>query len=265
MFIKPSIVHFKNISVGNYRSIKRFSTSQSLIDNIKINQTFSKLSTPLVADACLRLKVPVRVAPPNIRSLLDGSHVAGRVLPSKHYGSVDIFLEAMRNSQKGDILVIDNGGRDNEACIGDLAALEAKANGLTGIVIWGRHRDTKDLKDIQLPVFSTGSCPMGPERLDKRDLNAFDSATIGSFSVGRQDVVFADADGVLFCSAADVERVLTAATQIYDTERKQAAKVKAGNTLYEQLRFGEYLTKRASNPSLTFRQHLQAIKGSIEE
>jgi regulator of RNase E activity RraA len=45
-------------------------------------------------------------------------HIAGRVLPVRHYGSVDIFLEAMGTAQRGDILVIDNQGRMDEGCIG---------------------------------------------------------------------------------------------------------------------------------------------------
>lgn len=65
------------------------------MDNLDISNAFSELSTPLIADACLRLKLPVRIAPPNIRSLITGSRLAGSVLPVRHYGSVDIFLEAM--------------------------------------------------------------------------------------------------------------------------------------------------------------------------
>jgi 4-hydroxy-4-methyl-2-oxoglutarate aldolase len=52
------------------------------------------------------------------------------VLPVRHYGSVDIFLEAIGAAEPGDILVIDNGGRMDEACIGDLAVLEVQAFGL---------------------------------------------------------------------------------------------------------------------------------------
>jgi regulator of RNase E activity RraA len=40
------------------------------------------------------------------------------------------------------VLVVDNGGRLDEACAGDLVALEAQAAGLEGLVIWGLHRDT---------------------------------------------------------------------------------------------------------------------------
>ncbi len=74
--------------------------------------------------------------------MVPGSRIAGRVLPARHYGSVDIFLEAMETAGKGDVLVIDNHGRRDEACIGDLTVLEAQAAGLSGIVVWGFHRDT---------------------------------------------------------------------------------------------------------------------------
>ena len=43
-------------------------------------------------------------------------------------------------AQPGDVLVIDDGGRVDEACIGDLAVLEARTAGVAGIVVWGRGR-----------------------------------------------------------------------------------------------------------------------------
>ena len=98
---------------------------------------FLNFSTPLLSDACLRLGIPIRLAPVGIFSLIYGSHISGRALPVRHYGSVDIFLEAMGAAQSGDILVIDNNGRKDEGCIGDLTALEAQACKLAGIVVFG--------------------------------------------------------------------------------------------------------------------------------
>jgi len=50
--------------------------------------------------------------------------------------------------------VVDNGGRLDESCVGDLVVHEADTAGLAGIVIWGLHRDTTDIQTIGLPVWS---------------------------------------------------------------------------------------------------------------
>lgn len=236
------------------------------MENKYVNEVFSSLSTPLVADACLRVGVPFRAAPSGIGPVLPGIRVAGRVLPARHYGSVDIFLEAMGSAaHHGDILVIDNGGRIDEACIGDLTALEARACGLAGIIVWGCHRDTTELLEIGFPVFSYGSCPAGPRRLDPREQDAIVTARFGQFTVSKEDLVFADSDGVLFTPGHAVGKVLSAARGIWRTEREQARAIVSGKKLREQLRLDEFLLRRSADPSYTFRQHLREIGGAIEE
>jgi len=230
-----------------------------------LSSAFAELSTPLIADAALRLKIPLRSSQPGIRSVTPNQRLAGAVLPVRHFGSVDVFLEAMQSARSGDVLVIDNGGRLDEGCIGDLIALEAEHCGLAGIIIWGAHRDTPELRQIRLPIFSYGTSPCGPRRLDGRDSLALRSARFGNFVVEANDVVFADDDGCLFFLAEHTNDLLSVAHKIWQRERRQAEAINSGRSLREQLDFAQYLEKRAADPTYTFREHLRKISGAIEE
>lgn len=236
-----------------------------MVDTPAIKDELSRLSTAQIADACVRLNVLMRIAPPGIRPLVSAGLVSGPALPVTVYGSVDIFLEAMETARTGDVLVINNEGRTDEGCIGDLTALEAMDCGLAAIVVWGFHRDTRELIEIGLPIFSYGTCPRGPTRNDPRDAAALEYAHFGTFTVTRDDFVFADDDGVIFLPAPQVEAILDLARTIWETERAQADAVKKGTNLREQFRFREYLSKRAIDSSYTFRTHLRSIGGAIEE
>jgi regulator of RNase E activity RraA len=234
------------------------------MNNKSLKQAFSELSTPLITDACVRLGVFMRVAPIGIKPLVPGWRIAGRVLPVRHSGSVDIFLEVMANADAGDILIIDNAARKHEGCIGDLTVLEAQANSLGGIAVWGFHRDTSQLIKIGFPVFSYGAFPVGPKRAYPRGSDALTTARFGDFKLTADDVVFGDDDGVVFALLQDVEDIISLARTIAKTEKRQAENIKNGKTLSQQLKFDEYLKKRSKNSAYSFREHLQKIGGAIE-
>lgn len=235
------------------------------MDNQRLREIFSELSTAQIADAMVRLGINPRVAPQNIQSLIPGTRLAGRVLPVRHYGSVDVFFEAMLSAKPGDILVIDNGRRRDEGCIGDLTALEARAFGISGMILWGCHRDTRELRAMGFPVLSYGSYPLGPLRIDQREPDALSSAKFGSVLVEYGDIVFADDDGVIFATGSEAEEILETAKAIRKTERRQAAEIESGHTLHKQFQFDRYLANRNVDPTYTFRNHLKEIGGAIEE
>ncbi len=231
----------------------------------ELRTRFASLTTAHLADACLRAAVQVRCAPPQLTAVLPGSRVVGPVCPARHAGSVDVFLEALESASRGDVLVVDNAGRLDEACVGDLVIDELRSAGLAGAVIWGLHRDSDDLVRLGLPVFSLGAFPSGPQRLDPRPPGALTGAEVGQWTVGGADVVFGDADGVIFLPARCCAELVVIAERIRDTERRQAELIREGTPLRAQLRFSDYLAARQETPTFSFRDHLRALGGAIEE
>lgn len=234
------------------------------MDALDLQGAYLDLTTPHVADAMVRLGIAVRQAPTDVRPLWDDTHIVGRARPARHVGSVDVFLEAIERGEPGDVLVVDNGGRDDEACVGDLITLEIQRAGLGGIAIWGLHRDSRELRNIRLPVFSQGTVPAGPQRLDPRQADALTAARFGDHTVTGDDFVLGDDDGVLFLPLDRAADIAELAATIRDTERRQAIRMSLGTSLREQTRFTDYLAAR-DRDGTTFRQHLRAIGGAIEE
>jgi regulator of RNase E activity RraA len=204
----------------------------------------------------------VRCGPAGLRPLLPGAAFAGPAAPALHLGSVDRLLEAIDRAAPGEVLVVDNDGRLDEACLGDLVVLEAAGAGIAGVVVWGLHRDTADLVRIGLPLLSLGTLPTGPlpqhARAERRDVR------VGEWTVAAGDLVVTDDDGVVLVAAAFAEAVLAAARAIRDAERAQAQRITDGVTLRQQLRFADYLAKRDRDPDWTFRRHLREVGGEIE-
>ncbi len=221
-------------------------------------------TTPFIADACVQLGLPVRSGPPGLRPNVAGSRITGPVRPARHAGSTDVFLEAIAAAQPGDVLVIDNGGRLDEGCIGDLVVGEAHMRRLAGVVCWGTHRDTGAILAMGARVWSLGTCPVGPLELRLRAADALSRAQFGVVSVTADDVVFGDDDGVVFVAASDLDRIVEAARDIAAREGAQAERLLRGELLASQLDMAGYVARRAKEPGYTFRDHLRSFGGAIE-
>ncbi len=220
-------------------------------------------TTASVADAAVRLAIEVGLAPVSLLPLLPGRPFSGPAAPVTHLGSVDVLLETIDDAPPGAVLVVDNGGRRDEACVGDLMLLEAREAGLAGAVIWGLHRDTAQLREIGLPLFSLGACPFGPRRVPPAG-TAMRSAFLDGTAVAESDWIVADDDGVLIVRAARREELFAEAVRIQEVESAQSERMRRGASLRDQLDFTRYRRLQAVDPSLTLRRYLAETGGAIE-
>ena len=225
--------------------------------------TSALLPTAAVADASLRLGLTVRTGPVALRALVPGTAFAGPARPVTHLGSVDVILEVIDDAPPGAVLVVDNGGRLDEACVGDLLTLEAREAGLAGIVIWGLHRDTVQLREIGLPVVSLGTLSFGPRRVPPAG-RAMRSATLDGVAVTDDDLVIADDDGLLVVGPQRRDELLETARAIVRVESSQAERMRGGQSLRAQLDFSEYRARQAVDAGYSLRDHLRERGGAIE-
>ena len=219
--------------------------------------------TAALADACVRLGLPLRLGPASLRPIAPHAPIAGPAMPVTHAGSVDVFLEAIDDAPPGAVLVVDNGGRDDEACVGDLVTLEAREAGFAGLIVWGRHRDTAQIVELGIPLHSRGALPPGPRRVPPAG-RSMRTAWLDGIEVTATDMIAADDDGILVIAASEWARVVDVAQQIQRVELAQAKRMHAGESLRAQLDFAAYRSRQAAEPDLTLRRYLAERGGAIE-
>lgn len=215
------------------------------------------LRTPQLADACERLGVGVRCGPPTIRPLVENMFCAGRARPVKLNGNFEALLELLEDSDRGDVLVIDGAGEPTRCCMGDLMAAEIKNAGLSGIVIWGAHRDTLDLVALGFPIFSIGTFPIArPTPPSPSD----DGPTrVGETMVTNDDFAACDCDGIVFVREEHVRVAIETALQIQESEFARAQQMNDGRGLRVQLDYAGYRARRTLDPSFTFKDHTKSL------
>jgi len=222
-------------------------------------ERFQSMTTAQLSDAVARLELPAKIAPYGIRPLVGGAKFAGPASPAVMDGGADRVLECIYRSAPGDVVVLDNGGRTDEACFGDLAAFEARSQRTAGVVIWGVHRDHRELEEIGVPLFSYGAYPLGMQRSRTPSDEPFARCHLGETTVARGDWVFADDDGVVVVSAGAIDEVMTSAEAIHAAEQAQVEAIEAGTSLREQLDFDRYVEAKKTDPTLTLGEHMKRI------
>lgn len=152
---------------------------------------------------------------------------AGETKSKTHLGSA-----AIDSAEKGDIILVDNGGRPDVSCWGGILANGARMRGVSGVIVDGACRDADEYLEMDFPVFARGVVPMSARgRIIQESYNTL--IQIGGVQVRPGDVVLADANGVAVIPAEKFESVLAEAEKLLRLEEQMVAEVKAGASMLE--------------------------------
>ncbi|GAB5453501.1 MAG: ribonuclease E activity regulator RraA [Halioglobus sp.] len=125
---------------------------------------------------------------------------SGRAVTIKCHEDNSLVKQCVEESGEGRVIVVDGGGSQRRALLGDILAEKAASNGWAGLVINGVIRDVDEIRGMALGVRALGTCPVKTEKLGmgQRDV----AIEIGGVDIAPGDYVYADNNGVLISKKA---------------------------------------------------------------
>lgn len=201
----------------------------------KYRARFERLSTTNLSDAMEALGY--RGATYGIRPLMEkwnklvGPAVtvkltaAGLEKPRHHLG-----VMAIESAEKGDVIVIDNGGKPDISCWGGILANGAKARGVGGVFIDGACRDLDDCAEIDFPVYARGTVVATARG------RAIEEATnvmiqFGGVQVRPGDIAVGDRSGVVIVPSQVIGEVLAKAEALWEKEDEMIRRLRDGESM----------------------------------
>ena len=141
-------------------------------------------------------------------------------------------IAAIDALQPGDVVVCGVGGMTNVAVWGELFSNAAKARGARGFLTDGCHRDTRMVLDLGFPVFSRGARPVD---ISGRGtvISVGRPVEVAGVVVHSGDIIFAEADGVVFIPQDVAEETVSRAFDKVAKEDGAREDLRAGRLLSE--------------------------------
>jgi regulator of RNase E activity RraA len=136
-------------------------------------------------------------------------------------------LKAVDSCLPGQVLIAAAGGSSRSGIWGELLSTAARNSGCRGAIIHGAIRDVSKMKEMQFPVFASGTCIY--DSLDRQRVIDLDiPVEIGGVAIHPDSLVFADEDGIVIIPIEVEVEVIQRAMQ----------KVKAENITRDAIKNG---------------------------
>lgn len=165
---------------------------------------FRRASTAIISDNLESL-----VAARGLRAFHKSGMMIGRALTvMTRAGDNLIIHQALEKITPGDVLVIDAGGDESRALVGEIIVTAAHARGAAGIVIDGAIRDLREISAGNFPCFARSVTYVGPYKEGPGEIGV--PVNIGGMIVQPGDIVVGDEDGVIAFPESIVGQLLGA-------------------------------------------------------
>ncbi len=202
-----------------------------------------RFSTTNVSDALDKLGMKSGII--GILPTFDCPKLVGRAVTIKvtAYGMVrskyHLGAEAIEAARPGNIIVIDNAGRTDVSCWGEVLSYAAQMRGVAGVVIDGAFRDLDAIRDIRFPVYARGVVPVTARgRITQESFNQL--IQCGGAQVRPGDIIMADASGVAVIPAEKAEEVVSVCSELLEKENAMIEELKKGASLIDVERKFQY-------------------------
>lgn len=198
-----------------------------------IVEAFKMLDTTSVSDALDRLGISGGLL--GIKPVVTDTAICGQAF-TVHYvpcgnvkGTVGDFLDDV---EPGQVVVIDNSGRDYCTVWGDLMSITSTRMGVAGTVIDGVCRDIPAIKKIKYPIFTKGTYMVtGKDRVFVDAVNV--PVSVSGVQVKAGDIIIGDETGVLVVPIERAEEVLKVSQEIAQKEALIEEAIKNGAALVD--------------------------------
>lgn len=167
-----------------------------------------------------------------IKPLARGMKVCGPAFTVKMQAGDNIMLlKAIKECQKGDVVVADGGRVLESGPFGELMALECSVKGVGGLVTTGSVRDTHEIIDMGFPVFSAAISIVGTVKESLGLINHPISA--GDVIVRPGDIILGDDDGVVVIPLENAAEILAKSDARVAKEQKTMEEIRKGRSIFD--------------------------------
>jgi RraA family protein len=154
-------------------------------------ESFKSAPTSVISDNLSRLPGAVGLRPFHRTGKLVGAAFTVRTRPGDNLA----IHRALEMVGPGEVIVVDGGGDETRALVGEIMKTIAEYRGAAGYVIDGAIRDAAAIAAGDFPCFARAAIHRGPYKSGPGEINV--PVCIGGMVVAPGDIVVGDEDGVV--------------------------------------------------------------------